>query len=344
MADLFWYELSVSEPELYMCAQAQYLRAVADYLSPAEQSTLPLSALREESLSVTDRLYSPDTHRASLDEQQVKGMKKDFLVVVNELSSDFTRKTSHRRSISMNEPSIPTSKPKIATSKSKFSPSKSKIATKKPKTAKSQSKKPAKRPKKANSPIESKPITELLRKNKPEFVKLIRNGSKPPGDVVSVASSDDSVDIETLFSRSSIMETWERKPPLSDDFRLNAFNSIRKCPFCSTIEDVETEVLSGLPTAARRESKGGGFKDFLVDGSVLVHLPNGDLKHSFPSGQVVYFFHTERVMQALYPHGHSVSVFPSGQVEFQCPQGSKFVRFSDNTAAFVNPDGSLEPM
>jgi hypothetical protein len=150
------------------------------------------------------------------------------------------------------------------------------------------------------------------------------------------------MDIETLFSRSSIMEQFGRKTPVSEEFRTMCAKSIRKCPFCSVVEDVETEALTGLPASTRREVKAGGWKDYLSDGSILSRLPNGDLKHSFPSGQVVYLFHNEGVLQALYPRGHTVSVFPNGQVEMQCPQGNKFVRFPDHSAAFVNPDGSLE--
>ena len=322
MADLFWYEVSVTEPELYMEAQAKYLKAVADYLSP-EQATLALPEKKEieESASErTARLYLPEPRKASAEEQHVRGMKKDFLVVVNELSGkDFKPVRTHKKSAS--------------TSKSKLTaPRTSPFRKSAPRAFQA-------KPKKKPSPPQLLPSPG---RDKPVFNKLINDGSKPPGDVVSVASSDDSIDIETLFSHSSVVEPWGRKTPVSEEFRTRCAKSIRKCPFCDLVEDIETETLTGLSASTRREVKAGGWKDYLSDGSILSCLPNGDLKHSFPSGQIVYLFRKERVLQALYPHGHAVSVFPSGQVEMQCPKGSKFVSFPDHTAAFVNPDGSLE--
>lgn len=303
-----------------MDAQAKYLKAVADYIAP-EQSTLTLPERKEVEVSErTARLYEP--RRASAEEQQVRGMKKDFLVVVNELSSkNLMPVRSHKKS-------APT--PKSSLSQRRTKP----LRKSPPKTSPTN-------PKKKPSPV-SPPLLPSLGRDKPIFNKLINDGSKPPGDVVSLASSDDSIDIETLFSRSSIIEPWGRKTPVPEEFLTMCAKSLRKCPFCDLVEDIETEALMGLPASTRREAKAGGWKDYLSDGSILSCLPNGDLKHSFPSGQVVYLFRKQRVLQALYPHGHTVSVFPSGQVEMQCPKGSKFVSFPDHTAAFVNPDGSLE--
>ena len=341
MADLFWYELSLSDPDLYMEAQTQYLKALADFLSPdlpqKDAKDVRASPFSDQTL----KMYSPDlsdrgkfTARSHLDEVPVQGMVGSFDAAV-ERTVHSSRRTPDRAGNN-------TQRRGKGHTKGAFSVA----LTEKPKTqAKQQPEKPKNIVKDGRKKLGSGKKTSERRSNsmfvglhpKPEFRKLINDGSKPPGDLESVVSSVGDLEISELI-------TTDRGQLLAGlSFAQLCSKYLRKCPFCGILEDIETDPLPPLQGPKNRLTlKNGGWKDFFPDGSVIAKLPNGDYKHTFPRGQIVYLFAVEKVVQVIYPLKHTISLFPSGQLEVVCPEGRKFVCFPDKTAAMVHPNGTLE--
>ncbi|XP_066533243.1 centromere protein J isoform X2 [Hoplias malabaricus] len=89
--------------------------------------------------------------------------------------------------------------------------------------------------------------------------------------------------------------------------------------------------------------RNGTKKEIGVDPrSVTVTFFNGDVKHTFPDGTVVYCYCDSQTTHSTYPSGLEILEFPNNQKEKHYPDGKREVFFPDGTVKTMYPDGQQE--
>eukprot|EP01063_Lacrimia_lanifica_P015216 TRINITY_DN22029_c0_g1_i1.p1 TRINITY_DN22029_c0_g1~~TRINITY_DN22029_c0_g1_i1.p1 ORF type:complete len:836 (+),score=250.96 TRINITY_DN22029_c0_g1_i1:90-2597(+) len=87
----------------------------------------------------------------------------------------------------------------------------------------------------------------------------------------------------------------------------------------------------------------GTKKILLPTGHVILRFNNGDVRKTYPSGKVMYYYFQEKTRHTTHRDGVQIFDFEaSQQVERHFPDGMKEISFPDGTFKYIYPDGEEE--
>ena len=90
--------------------------------------------------------------------------------------------------------------------------------------------------------------------------------------------------------------------------------------------------------------KSGVRKEIFMDGYQLVYFPNGDMKQKFigKDEKVIYYYSETNTVQTTFKNGLNIFKFSNGQIEKHCPDGSKFIIYTNGIKRKISKSGREE--
>ena len=127
-------------------------------------------------------------------------------------------------------------------------------------------------------------------------------------------------------------------PQLSSNAPLSSYSNhgIEESQNPHFLESPRRESFSQPSTPGRRSMRGeGAAKSFFPDGRVVLRLPNGDLKTTYPDGKTSFYYAAARATMVKYPNKDS----PEGAA-LDVEKEAVFESANDKTPVRIDPDFS----